>query len=377
MMRKNDSKPRIAVMGMGTFDAGPLGIPVMIDLFTRLSTDFDIVFYSFLAIDKSTVPNSITVKQPIAWKLPGRIKYFLVGLRCVWDHLMNPFSLYFAVSIYPTALCATILERLFNTPAVIQLISTEGGAEPNVMLGNMTIPWLKKMTLSVCARAHTVVVVGDYQNKFAKTNLTTHRDIVVLPLRINTALFPFRARKLSYPVQFIQVGFYGPIKDQDTMFAAFAKVAERIDCHLTVVGHGFDCSKVHQMMNDLKIVDKVTFTGYVRNDVLRTYLDKAHILLHSAVFETGCAVVQEAMASGVAVCGTRVGILHDIGDGYASTFQPSDPDEMATTILELVNDPIKYSGMIRAASQWIRTYDAEWSHRNYLAFLKELIAIET
>ena len=97
------------------------------------------------------------------------------------------------------------------------------------------------------------------------------------------------------------------------MFRAFAKVAQKIDCHLTVIGEGFNIDKVREMMKDLRIDDHVTFTGSVSQSQLPQYLRKAHILLHTARFETGCAVIQEAMSSGVAVVGTRVGILSDIG----------------------------------------------------------------
>jgi hypothetical protein len=98
---KTEAKPRIAVMGMGTFDAGALGIPVLIDLFARLSTHFEIVFYSFLPIDRSLIPLGIIVRQPSKWRIPGRIKYMFVALRCAFDHLSHPFSVFFGVSVYP------------------------------------------------------------------------------------------------------------------------------------------------------------------------------------------------------------------------------------------------------------------------------------
>jgi hypothetical protein len=194
------SKPRIAVMGMGTLDAGSLGIPVLIDLFGRLSAHHEIVFYSFLPIDPSMVPPQIKVRQPIRWWLPGRVKYILVALHCAADHIANPFSAFFAVSAYPAGVAATKLGSLFNRPSIVQLIATEGGSDRRFPFGNLTIPWLRKITLSVCSKADFVVVVSDYQKKFAVENLQTKNEIVVLPLRINPAVFPYRKRTITSPV---------------------------------------------------------------------------------------------------------------------------------------------------------------------------------
>ena len=370
---KRDVKSRIAVMGMGTFDAGSLGIPVMIDLFARLSTHFEIVFYSFLPIDKSLIPPGIVVRQPLNWRIPGRIKYTFVAIRCACDHLSNPFSTFFAVSVYPPGLSVTILGKIFRRPSVVQMIATEGGSESIVPLGNLTIPWLRKITLSVTSKSDFVLAVADYQKKIAVKNLTTRKEIVVLPLRINSELFPYKKRTVTLPVQFIQIAFYSPIKDQDTMFVGFARIAEKIDCHLTVVGDGFDNPKVHQMIHSLGIADKITFTGYVQNVDLTTLLSNAHILLHTALFETGCAVIQEAMASGVAVCGTRVGILDDIGEKYAVMFTPGDAEGLAEKALELVNDPDLFESVTREAHQWIVKHDARWAYEKYLAFFNALI----
>ncbi len=373
-MNQSSQKSRIAIFGMGTLDAGNLGVPVMIDLFGRLSSDFDIVFYSFLPIDTSLVPESIIVRQPVSWHMPWRVKYLLVGLRCAWDHLLNPFSLLFAVSVYPSALCATFLGKLFRRPSIVQLIATEGGTSSGADFGNLTVPWLEKITRSVCKRADFVVTVADYQKAIAEKNLDTRKEMIILPLRINTKMFPYRERSLSFPVQFIQIAFYSALKDQDTMFAAFAKIAQKIACNLTVIGEGFNVPKVQQMMIDLKISDKVTFTGYIKNQELQIYLNNAHILLHTARFETGCAVIQEAMASGVAVCGTKVGILFDIGEQYAVIVPPGDVDQLAEKILQLVRDPQAYHRIKSNAYAWITQFDAEWSYKNYLSFFEAILS---
>src|SRR5258706_3714803 len=95
-------KPRIALFGMGILGRGPLGegIPVLTDLFERLSQHFHIVYYCFSPIDSAKVPLPIKVKQVVSWRLPGRLKYVLLCARFGIDHLFNRYALIFAVAAY-------------------------------------------------------------------------------------------------------------------------------------------------------------------------------------------------------------------------------------------------------------------------------------
>jgi glycosyltransferase involved in cell wall biosynthesis len=374
-MIKN-SRPRIALLGMGTLGGEPLGqgIPVIRDLFDRLSNDFDVVFYSFKSVDKTQIPTTICVRQTISWRfIPGRIKFFLIPILFAVDHIFNPCDVIFSVSIYPTGKWSIALGKLFRIPVIVQIIAFEAVTESNLVQGDLTKPWLKTITKKVCERANAVVAVAEYQKKIAEKNLPTVKNMTVLPLRINPKMFPYYERVITFPVQFLHIGYYGLVKDQDTMFRAFAKVAQVFDCHLTVIGNGYNTPKLHFLLNDLKIADRVKLVGLIKQSDLPKYYRDAHLLLHTARYETGCAVIQEAMASGVAVCGTEVGILSDIGDRYAAIVPVGDSDTLAKKILHLIRNPSFYQEMREEAHQWIVTYDAQWSADLYRDFIKGII----
>ena len=374
-MKNRSSKPRLALFGYGILGGGTLGhgIPVLKDLFGRLSNDFEIVYYCFVSIDATDVPSNIRVRQVTNLPLPGRLKFFLLSLICAIDHIRNPFSLLFAVSIYPTGQWAVRVGKVFRIPVAVQIIALEAVALTDIGYGNLIDPWLKKITQQVCEQTDVLIAVADYQRKLAISSLPTSRRIEVLPLRINCHNFPFIDRKITYPVRFIHVAYYSPIKDQDTMFRAFSAVSRKIDCHLTVIGEGFDILKVKSLLEDLKIKDRVTFTGVLEQSQIPKYLANAHILLHTARFETGCAVIQEAMSSGVAVAGTRVGILDDIGDRYAVTVPVADDEQLAAKILALINDDKLYERIRKESFQWISNYDAVWAYENYRKFLMGVV----
>lgn len=374
-MKSKEQRPRIALLGMAILGGGASGegIPSLVDLFQRLSAHYDIVFYCFQPIDKSKISVTAKIRQVVRGPVPGRIKFFLLMVQLVLDHLRNPVSLIFAVSAYPTGRWAVIVGKLINRKVIVQYIALEAVSLEDIGQGNLAFPWLKKITKKVSDRADVLVTVANHQKAVAQKSLPTERAIVVLPLRIDHRKFTYKERVVSYPVHFIHIAYYSPIKDQDTMFRAFFQIATHVECHLTVVGDGFDTPSVQLMMRDLSISDKVTFTGYVKQSDVPRYLDSAHILLHTARFETGCGVIQEAMASGVAVGGTRVGILSDIGDEYAVVVAPGDASQLAERILKLLKDKESYQRMTKKAYQWISTYDVTWAAQNYHEFIDNIL----
>ena len=100
---------------------------------------------------------------------------------------------------------------------------------------------------------------------------------------------------------------------------------------------------------------------------------QTHILLHTARYESGCGVAQEAMASGVPVCMTEVGILADLGSSYAVVVPPHNPDELAKRTLELIADPERYLRHQKLARDYIFRYDVEWAAKQYQELFEKLI----
>jgi glycosyltransferase involved in cell wall biosynthesis len=368
-------KPKIALLGISVID-GPesgRGIPVINDLVSRLSHHFDFTFYSFGPVSARTIPGVSRIRNVDRVPLPGRVKYLLLALLTILDHLRRPYKAIFAVSVVPAGMRAVFLGRILGTQSIVQLISVEAIGMKAEGIGYLLRPWHAKKIRRVCKSVDHLVAVAGYQKQMMQKSLPTSREIVVLPLRIDPAKFPYSNRSISYPIQFIHIAYYSPVKDQDTMFRCFARLSKIIDCRLTVIGMGYDSPKVHEMLAQLDILDKILITGVLRQSELLPHLQKAHIMLHTARFETGCAVIQEAMASGVAVCGTAVGILADIGDRYAEMVKPGDDEGLATKVLQLINDPVRYETMTRDAHEWITTYDAAWSAENYRLFLDKAL----
>ncbi len=247
-MKRTDSRPRIALLGMGVIGGGPLGqgIPAIKDLFLHLSSYYDIEFYSFKRVDLLQIPDSIVVRQPVPWKLPGRVQYIWMAIRLVLNHLRNPYDLIFGVSAFPAGQYAVIIGRIIRRPVIVQFIDLEAVCLADIGYGNLYKPWLSKITQWVSDHATALVMVSEYQKKVANQSMIIPRSIDVLPLRIIPQNFQFKERRITFPLQFIHIAYYHPVKDQRTLFKCFADIAQHIDCHLTVIGSGYDVPEVRR-----------------------------------------------------------------------------------------------------------------------------------
>src|SRR5882762_1065155 len=233
-------KPRIAFMGasvgLPAEQGDGQGMPMLIALLARLVVDFDLVVYSLIRVNQSKLPKGIKLRQITTLKLPQYVKYLLLIITFVVDHLRTPFSIINAISVFPAGRFAVILGAIVRRPVMVHLIGSETVMIPEIGYGDLLVPRLRRISSWVCRVADVLIVQTEYQRKMAEKNLPLDRETTILSQRVEVTKFAFRERFLSYPVKFLHVASYLPVKDQETLFRAFARIARQAECHLTVVG---------------------------------------------------------------------------------------------------------------------------------------------
>ncbi|AEC52031.1 LPS biosynthesis rfbu related protein [Pyrococcus sp. NA2] len=127
------------------------------------------------------------------------------------------------------------------------------------------------------------------------------------------------------------------------LLVAFKSVARQVeDSYLVLVGRGDMIPKYREICASLGILDRVIFTGYVREDVLpEFYRSSDLVVLPSTTIQEGFGMVLiEAGASGKPVIGTRIGgIKYVIKDGVTGILvPPKDPVQLAKAIITLLTD---------------------------------------
>jgi colanic acid/amylovoran biosynthesis glycosyltransferase len=161
--------------------------------------------------------------------------------------------------------------------------------------------------------------------------------------------FPFRER--PYPEngawRFLQAGRLIEKKGLAISLRAFAQFAAAYpNSTFTIAGEGPLLPQLRELARQLKIEDRVIFTGFISQEQLRDLLYASHIFLHPS--ETGRDGNQEgvpnsmleAMASGLPVFATEHGgIPEAIEHGISGMLVAErDQDALASRLLDAVKD---------------------------------------
>src|SRR5690606_26530900 len=118
--------------------------------------------------------------------------------------------------------------------------------------------------------------------------------------------------------------------------------------------------ELRSLVETLKIGDRVSFSGSVPHQSLPACYEQADILLHTSMSEGHPIVVEEAMSSGVLVCGTRVGLLFDLPECCVSV-PVGDYRLLADETLKLIKDPMRMRKMKENAYEWASSHSIDWT----------------
>jgi glycosyltransferase involved in cell wall biosynthesis len=351
-------KKRLAFIGVGMIGAGSLGqgIPAFAEAIKILANHYDVTVYSFIPLDKTKVPRSISVRYVPFKNMPQRLQYLYLGLLFVFDHIHKKYEIIHAQSPFPAGLLSSFLNKLLKIPWLLTIHAGEVAHLPEVAFGDLCNRHLKRAAIKCCKEATLLSAVSRWQANDAVKNLGIDREIIILTRGAN--VFPLKEKNISFPMRFLHVSNYQPIKDYDTLIKSFRLLEMKIPCELTIVGAGYDKEFISRY-------DTIKFVGAVNHLQMKELYAGTHILLHTSRFEGLPMVALEAMAHGVVVCGTHVGIMADLSGKYCLTVPPGSYTMLANEVIKLIQDTPRYQEMREQAHDWVNHHDLTW-HINEL-----------
>lgn len=100
------------------------------------------------------------------------------------------------------------------------------------------------------------------------------------------------------PLQLLFVGRLVPFKACDLAIRGAAELLRSGRAHFTIVGDGAERAALEDLVKNLGLASRVTFTGMVSHEVTLQHFTKADVLVFPSIREFGGGVVFEALASG-------------------------------------------------------------------------------
>ena len=361
-----DRRRHIAIVGVGPYGTGRLGegIPAFAQCVEVLARDVDVTVYSLLKPTLAATRPDVKLRY-LPFRTPFlKLDALMLAAMIALDAGRRRIDLLHAIDAVPAGSLSVALARFLRIPFVVSLLGEEVA----------NLPKKKRIIARVCNRASQLIAL----TKFHAAGLTgigvRPEQARILPLGVDQSRFPFSAKSLRPPFVFLHVAYAHPVKDIETLFRTFKRVSAKVDAKLLVIGEGHVASETDHLIRRLGLTSSVELVGAVPNARLHEYFSRAHFLLHTSRYESQAVVVNEAMSSGVVVCATDVGLVHDLGREFFIAAKAGDFETLAAQVLELVADPTRYAVLQGRAREWAAAHDLQWTAAEYRQLYAEAMA---
>jgi len=230
---------------------------------------------------------------------------------------------------------------------------------PTINFGIFHKPVLRRIALWTYKQAPLLLGISEFQNKNLKTYGVLSATII--PWGIERNVYKFINKQRSSPLRIIHVGHLTPVKDQVTLIKAFALIVKQFPAELRI--YGVDCMKgaIQKISCELGIEKHIQFLEMVSYERMSKLYGWADMMLHTSIVEGQSMALTEAAASGVLLAGTRVGILHDLGDSCGITIEVGDFEDLAKKVLNILEDAKSWDEKIQNARKWTDSHDLQWT----------------
>jgi glycosyltransferase involved in cell wall biosynthesis len=353
----SERRRHVAIVGVGPYGTGRLGegIPAFAQCIEVLARDFDVTVYSLLRPRVSDARAGVKLRF-LAFRTPSlSLDVLRLVSMIALDAFRRRIDLLHAIDVFPAGWACVPLARLLRIPCVVTLLGEE--------IANL--PRRKRIIRRVCNEAAQLTALTKFHAAGLSVLGIQPEKARILPLGVDGSRFPCSVKPLRPPWMFLHVAYAHPVKDIETLLRTFRQISEKVDAKLVIVGEGHIGGETEDQVRRLGLTSCVELIGAVPNARLHEFYSRAHFLLLTSRYESQAVVVNEAMSSGVVVCATEVGLVHDLGRQYFIAAKAGGFEHLAAQVLEVVADPGRYAELQGHAREWAEAHDLHWTAAEY------------
>ncbi|WP_298358100.1 glycosyltransferase family 4 protein [Runella sp.] len=369
-------KKRIAIIINGGIATGHFseGDAVITQLLSSLASTFDLIVFSLVKTDSYKVKLPFQVIDIQFTHLQNAwLRLFWLFFKILWHHLFRPFQVIHGFGAFPAGLLAVVQSKIVKKKSLVTLLGGEYLSIPEINYGLWSHKHLRPFLGFTLNHCDELVILTKTAADQIQTNLPNSKKHHTISFGIDTSLFVPTPKSLSEPYKFLHIADLNLVKNQPMLLAAFQLITKQVKAHLTIIGVDTLNGRIQKLALELGLADKITFLPRISHYYLPAFYAQAHILLHTSYSESQTMAVNEALACGVLVCGTRVGIIADLEDEITTVAAVGDAEELAQKVLHLLNDREKQEALRNKGIAWSKKNDLAAQSRKYEDLYRTLL----
>lgn len=161
----------------------------------------------------------------------------------------------------------------------------------------------------------------------------------------------------------------GRLWDEAKNITALTAIAEALPWPVYVAGGEIAFAKAETEMSK-----NIKFLGRLSTKELREWMQRAQIYVNPAKYEPFGLAVLEAAHAGCALVLNDINTLRELWDGDALFFDAEKPNELQTTLLDLITKPDLLAELQEKATRKAETYTVETMGKAYYDCYQEMIS---
>lgn len=220
------------------------------------------------------------------------------------------------------------------------------------------------ITVSEFSKSQLVKVLGIPRDKVTVTHNAVKKK--------TTAVLPFTDLQQRCGIRrpyVLGLSSFSPHKNMAALVEAFVLVKEEgfAELQLVLAGHPpRDQERLQALIHRLELQDDVLFTGYLSDQVLYSLYTHAKLFVFPSLYEGFGIPLLEAFVYETPVAASCAGSLPEIAADAALYFDPLNVEEMAGTIMRLLQDEGLRDALVAKGREKVREFTWEKSARQTL-----------
>lgn len=214
-------------------------------------------------------------------------------------------------------------------------------------------------------RADKIICVSHFTaRELIRFNKIPEEKIQVIYNGVDRSWFDVRPKGNPYDKPYLLfVGNVKPHKNLSALIKAFSMLKDKIDHDLVIVGkrEGFLTPdyNLENAINNYNLHERVHFTGYIEDDLLKQYYVFADALVFPSLYEGFGLPPLEAMACGCPAVVSNAASLPEVCGDAALYFNPYKPEDIADKIMLLLNNDNLRVDLTKKGKEHARQYNWE------------------